>query len=270
MAATYWQRMTADAPEVWGCPYLDWVQRDNYNWVNYDFNLATRVSYDIALGYWDWDWYVDLDVNGTNIQNGLHIKGNTSWHQIIRGRIFWLTDFNGKYKGGLRVNRDTSYLSFRATFHDSVGHWGWATYWNVGIPTATAPSSVKLSATNVTNESATLSGSITSKGNYGFINKWRLEYGIKAYNEHTLDINNRDVMSMTWNLDNLESDTTYQYHITVWSTNGWESWSAGKFKTEDDNVVRIIEPDDTYNGRIYIIESDGTVKKVKEIKSIHE
>lgn len=270
MAATYWQRMTADAPEVWGCPYLDWVQRDNYNWVNYVFNLATRVSYNIARGYWDWDWYVDLDVNGTNIRNGLHIKGNTSWHRIIRGRIFWLTDFNGKYKGGLRVNRGTSHLSFRATFHDSAGHWGWATYWKVGIPTATAPSSVKLSAKNITNESATLTGSITSKGKYSTINKWRLEYGIKAYNEHTLDISNRDVNSMTWHIDNLESDTTYQYHITVWSTNGWVSWSAGRFKTEDDNVVRIIEPDETYNGRIYIIESDGTVKKVKEIKAIHE
>ena len=263
-----WQRMTDAAPEIWGAPRLDWVQRDNYNWVNYDFNFGMQVSTNVARGYWDWDWYVDVDVNGTNIINNIHMKGYTPYHRIIRHNIYWFTTFNGKYKGGLRVGQWDRTIRFRGTFHDSVGHWGWATYWNVPIPAASGPSGVKLNAWNITSDSATLKGSITYPGNYSAITRWRLEYGVNNYNEHTLNVNS-GAWDHTWTISGLASDTKYQYHISVWNTSGYISWSGGVFTTQDDNTIRVIQDGQPVReGRIWIIESDGTKRKVKTIKQI--
>lgn len=268
MGATWWQCLIADDPQVWGCPYLDWVSRDNYNNVSYDFNLAMKVSDNHAMGYWDYDWYVNVDVNGQNIRNDVHVKEYTPWRRILRGWVYWYSTFNGKYRGSVKVNQWDTTIRFRATFHDSVGHWGWNTYWNVGIPAATATSRVRTRVSNVTNKSAHLHGEVDSRGSCGIIARWRLEYGINVYNEHVLDVDGKDVLSMDWDISGLRSDTTYQYHIATTSSNGAIAWTGGTFRTAEDEVVKIIEPNKTWDGRIYVIESDGSVRKVKEMKTI--
>lgn len=256
------------APEVWGMPYLDYVSRDNDNNVTYEFNLAMRVSYNVARGYWDYSWYVDVDVNGQNIIDGITMKTNTAWRRIIRGQFFWMTDHNGKYRGTVKVNKNASNIVFRATFHDSNGNWSWPVYWNVPVPNSSPASGLKVYANSITPTSATVGGSIMAKGNNSYITKWRLEYGVNRYDEHTINVNNQDVMSQSWNLTDLEPDSRYQYHITVWNSSGWPTWVGGTFTTEDESMCKLVQPDETFDGRIYIIESSGIVRRVKKVELI--
>lgn len=261
-----WQRMIDANPYIDGTVWNDGISRNNANVVSYSFNFCCHVVK--STGYWNYAWYVNMAC-GNNVSNDRLVKARHSGSNLRIGGIdYYQSNYNGNFTGSIGVGGKETQIVVRCTFHDSAGNWGWDCYWGCGIPTASSMSKVKVSATNITEDSARLSGSITGKGNYSAITKWRLEYGKNAYNEHTLDIDG-DAMSRNWDISGLEDDTTYKYHITCWNSAGYVEWTEGTFKTKEKKIAyKVVEDILPQVAQIWVVRPDVPNKRVKYIQRV--
>lgn len=259
-----WQRMCDIYPYIDGQAFQDGLSRDNANHVSFDFNLCMKTP--TYLAYWNYTWYVDMAC-GNITANDRKVKDKVGYNQVIQGIEYYQSVFNGNFGGTITVDGKATVIPLRARFHDSAGNaGGWIT-WNVPIPTATSMSNISSSASNIMEETATIKASITSKGNYSTITRWRLEYGVSNYTEHTLDIDG-DSNSRTWNLTGLTPDITYKYRITVWNSAGYTKQTTGSFKTIEETIGYIITTNSVKKIKGWVIKSDGTKKKIKNIRKV--
>lgn len=262
-----WRRMAPQYPYVDGQAFLDGVSRNNSNGVWYSFNLCMHVP--TYRGYWNYAWYVDMQV-GNNVSNGRLVKARHYGSRLnIQGIDYYQSSYNGNFEGWVGVGGKDTTITLRATFHDSAGNWGNNEYWTVGIPTASAPSRVSLSTSNIATDSATLRGDITHRGNYTTITRWRLEWGKTNRFTNQLNYDNHDDMNHSWTISGLESDTTYLYRITVWNSAGYASYTDGTFKTlRDDIAYKVVSGEDPKLMYGWVIKPDGTRYKITKIRTV--
>lgn len=258
-----WQRMHNSIPYIQGLAWNDGVSRSG-NTVSYSVNLCMKVER--PGGYWDYDWFVDMQI-GSNVSNNRKVKGNTSWHQIIGGREYYQSSFNGNFTGSVGVSGKATVIQLRAQFHDSHGNRGPNVYWNIPIPTASSMSNIQHSVTNINTESATINAAINNAGNYSSITSWKLEYGINSYGENT-KTSSQNVLNKIWNLTNLTPDKTYKYRITVNSSSGYQKQATGVFKTLEEDIGYRLADGATDNLIGWIIPPDGRKLKIKEIRRV--
>lgn len=262
-----WQRMHSSNPYISGQAWKDSVTRTGNN-VSYSLNLCMKVEK--ASGYWDYIWYVDMQV-GSNTSNNRKVKNNTSWHQIIGGKEYYQSTFNGNFTGSTSVSGKATSIRLRAQFHDSYGNRGPNVYWDVPIPAATSMDDIKATVSNVETDSASISAAITKAGNYSTITSWKLEYGSSNYGEHVETVSGNN-LSVAWSLDSLNADTTYKYRITVTSSSGYSKQVTGVFRTPEEVIAHKITDDgeEVIEDLIgWVIFPDGVKKKIKEIKKVN-
>lgn len=263
MASLGWQRMCNIYPYIEGQAFIDSISREG-NRVNYSINLCMKT--DTYKAYWNYAWYVDMQVGG-NVSNGRQVKPiHYGSNQIIQGKEFYQSTYNGNFNGSIDVSGRESQITLRAFFHDSFGNTGHNVYWSIGIPQATPITGQKSSVSAITPESATISSTIDRKGDYSSITRWRLEYGVDDYG--TVLESGEDTMAKSWDIAGLEPDTTYRYRVTVWNSAGYESKVENTFKTLEDTIGYIITQESTKLARVWIIKPDGTKKKVKEVRKV--
>lgn len=226
-----WQRMHSSNPYISGQAWSDKVTRSGNN-VSYSLNLCMKVEK--ASGYWDYVWYVDMQV-GSNTSNNRKVKNNTSWHQIIGGKEYYQSTFNGNFTGSVNVSGKATSIQLRAQFHDSNGNRGPNVYWNVPIPAATSMDDIKKEVSGVGSDIASISAKVTKTGNYSTITSWKLEYGVRNYSENVKTISGNN-LSINWLLENLLADTNYKYRITVSNSSGYSKQATGAFRTEEEVI----------------------------------
>ena len=259
-----WQRMHSSNPYISGQAWSDNVTRSG-NTVSYSLNLCMKVEK--ARGYWDYVWYVDMQVD-SNVSDNRKVKNSTSWHQIIGGREYYQSTFNGNFTGSTGVSGKATSIQLRAQFHDSHGNRGPNVYWNVPIPTATSMDDIKATVSDIDTTSAKISGAITKAGNYSTITSWKLEYGIDNYTENTKTISENN-LSANWILENLVPDKDYKYRITVTSSSGYSKQKTGTFRTLEEVIGYKVADSEEKELKGWIIYPDGTKKKLKEIRKVN-
>lgn len=259
-----WQRMCDVYPYIDGQAFQDGLSRDNANHVSFDFNLCMKTP--TYLAYWNYAWYVDMHCGGIE-SNGRQVKELVYYNKVIQGIEFYQSTFNGNFKGTITVDGKASTIALSTHFHDSAGNQGGWITWNVPIPTATEPSNISAGVSGITEETATIKGTITSKGNYATITRWTLEYGVNSYDEHTSN-QDGDAKTRTWGLAGLIPDTTYKYRITVWNSAGYSKQTTGTFKTIEETIGYIITEDFTKQIKGWVIKPDGTKNKIKNIRKV--
>lgn len=259
-----WQRMHSSNPYISGQAWSDKVTRSG-NSVSYSLNLCMKVEK--ASGYWDYVWYVDMQV-GSNTSNNRKVKNNTSWHQIIGGKEYYQSTFNGNFTGSINVSGKETSIKLRAQFHDSNGNRGPNVYWNVPIPAATSMDDIKATVSDIDTTEATISAAITKAGNYSTISSWKLEYGVSDYGENVKTISGNN-LSAIWLLDNLTPDKNYKYRITVSSSSGYSKQYTGVFRTLEEVIGYKVDDLGEEELTGWIIYSDGVKKKIKEIRKVN-
>lgn len=259
-----WQRMCDIYPYIDGQAFQDGLSRDNANHVTFSFNLCMKTP--TYLAYWNYAWYVDMTCGNISSNNRL-VKDQVYYNQVIQGQEFYQSVYNGNFTGTITVDGKATTIQLVTKFHDSAGNQGGHIAWYVPIPTATDPSNISVATSNITEETATIKGTITSKGNYATITRWRLEYGIDNVTENTQD-QDGDALSRTWNLSNLTPDTTYKYRLTVWNSAGYSKQATGTFKTLEETIGYIITESSIKKIKGWVIKPDGTKSKIKNIRKV--
>lgn len=266
-----WQRMHSSNPYISGQAWSDNVTRSG-NTVSYSLNLCMKVEK--ASGYWDYVWYVDMQV-GSNVSDNRKVKNSTSWHQIIGGREYYQSTFNGNFTGSINVSGKATSIQLRAQFHDSHGNRGPNVYWNVPIPAATSMDDIKKEVSGVGSDIASISAKVTKTGNYSTITSWKLEYGVRNYSENVKTISGNN-LSVNWLLENLLADTNYKYRITVSNSSGYSKQATGAFRTEEEVIGyrvtkgELIEPGVYEDGEASgeFVQIDNTYENEGQITSV--
>lgn len=260
-----WQRMHNSNPYILGQAWNDKVTRLG-NTVSYSLNLSMKVG--SVTGYWDYLWYVDMQI-GSNTSSNRKVKNSTAWHQVIGGREFYQSTFNGNFTGTTTVSGKASSIRLRAQFHDSYGNRGPNVYWDVPIPAATSMDDIKKEISGVGSDIASISAKVTKTGNYSTITSWKLEYGVMNYSENVKTISGNN-LSVNWSLENLLADTNYKYRITVINSSGYSKQVTGIFRTQEEVIGYRFTNNDRSDELVgWIIYPDGRKKKIKEIRRVY-
>jgi len=257
-----WQRMSSGSshPFVRGRAWVDSVTRVG-NVVTYSINFCMSLE---RNGYWNYIWYVDMQI-GTNASNNRKVKNATSGY--LGTTEYYQSVFNGNYTGSITVSGKASKITLKAKFHDSYGNTGPDCYWDIGIPEASSMDDIRAEVSDITTDSATVSAAITKAGNYSTINSWKIEYGVDDYSEHT-DTKSVSDLSVSWDLSSLSADTAYKYRITVTSTSGYSKEYTGVFNTIEEDIGYKVITGENVELTGWIIYPDGTLKKIKEIRTV--
>lgn len=260
-----WQRMHNSNPYILGQAWNDKVTRLG-NTVSYSLNLSMKVG--SVTGYWDYLWYVDMQI-GSNTSSNRKVKNSTAWHQVIGGREFYQSTFNGNFTGTTTVSGKASSIRLRVQFHDSYGNRGPNVYWDVPIPAATSMDDIKKEISGVGSDIASISAKVTKTGNYSTITSWKLEYGVMNYSENVKTISGNN-LSVNWSLENLLADTNYKYRITVINSSGYSKQVTGIFRTQEEVIGYRFTNNDRSDELVgWIIYPDGRKKKIKEIRRVY-
>lgn len=258
-----WKEAAPQYPYIDGELWSEGITRSG-NRVSFSFNLRLRVR-DVT-GYWNYAWYVSIKCGNVEVTDKL-VKDRVNRNNIIGGQDFWYSAKNGLFSGSIDITGQANSIPVAVTFHDSAGHAGSPQTWNVPIPTASSMSAIRGSVSDISDDSATISGSLNWAGNYSSITKWKLSYGQSGYtNILPIDTNS---LSANWNLTNLESGAYYIYKIEVWSSSGYSQEYTGNFFTEDSTIGHLViqgQPTKILTG--WIIHPDGQTQKIKEIRKV--
>ena len=258
-----WQRMYDSTPYISGMAWNDGVSR-NGNTVSYSVNFCLKLESPTA--YWDYVWYVDMQI-GNHVSDGRKVKGSTASRQIIGGREYYQSNFNGNFTGSVAVGGKDSSIRLRVYFHDSIGNHGQSKYWDIPIPKATSMDNIIYSVSDITTNSAKISSRVTKTGDYSTITSWKLEYGVNNYNEHTINRTGNN-LSQVWNLSNLTPNTAYKYRLTVNNSAGYSKTSSGSFRTLEEDIGVKVMTGGNKNLIGYVITGDGRKRKIKEIRTV--
>lgn len=258
-----WQRMYDSKPYISGMAWNDGVSRSG-NTVSYSINFCLKLESPTA--YWDYLWYVDMQI-GNNTSNGRKVKNSTASRQIIGGREYYQSTFNGNFTGSTTVSGKASSISLRVYFHDSIGNHGQSKYWNIPIPQATSMDNIIYSVSDIDTSTATINSRVTKTGDYSTITSWKLEYGIDSYSEHVITRSGNN-LSQEWNLTDLIPNSLYSYRLTVENSAGYSKQATGTFRTLEEDIGAKITSDEQKSLIGYVITPDGRKRKIKEIRTV--
>ena len=255
-----WQRVAPQNPYIDGEPFVDGLSR-SLNTLSFSYNARLHVVK--PTGYWNYGWFLDMQC-GNIISDNRLVKprtGGRNW--VIGGVDYWQSTYNGNFNGTINIGGKDTYTTLRMTFHDDVGNWGGATYWNVSIPTATAMSNISHEVTHIDAENATISGKITSKGNYSKITRWEITCNGQTFSTTS------DVDNFSHTFTGLDSKTRYTYTVKVWSSSGYSKSASGAFTTLQDEIGYLLvdgEPVKLLLG--WVVTPDGRKRRIKRIKTV--
>lgn len=254
------KELAPQSPWIDGELYNDGVSRSG-NRVSYSFNLRAWVR--SVTGYWNYAWYIDIQCGNNKVSN-VKIKNLRYRNDIIGGISYWYSSgAGGNFTGTIDVAGNATTIPVTVTFHDSAGNWGNPQTWNVPIPTASSMGQIRATTSNITDNSVSIGASVDSSGAYASISKWTLNINGKTYSKDTSS------MSVSWDINNLESGTYYSYIITVYNTAGYSKTYNGSFFTEDSILGYILkdgQPAKVITG--YVIYPDGKTSKIQEVKKV--
>ena len=161
-------------------------------------------------------WYGDSGARHVAFDN---TRGSSNVHTTI-GTYY----YGGYQTQTFNVGRTTSSFSFSVGVSQVAwnpnGPAGYLTFNVAGVPTATSPSGVSVSSSNITRTSATLSGSYSSIGSYASFSSESYQYGTSG-----------SYGSYGKSLSGLTPNTTYYYKYTVTNTAGLSASATGSLKT---------------------------------------
>lgn len=259
-----WQRIYDGDPFVRATIWVDALRREG-NRIHYTLNAAFAV--DKANGFWDFPWRADIQL-GNHVWNGKLIKGSTAWRQVIGGRSYYLSEHNGHFTGSIDVGGQETQLVARLYFRDDKGNVGKNCYFSIPIPRATNPAPMRISVDNITADSATFTGSISFRGDYSTIKKWRIQYKTNDRDEKIIDIDNQDVLSKTFTITNLKPNTRYMYRISALSSSDYWTFQDSTFTTKPTYIGTKVTEEEEKKLSAYIVYSNGEVKRVNKIKRV--
>lgn len=259
-----WQRIYHGDPFVRATIWVDELWRVG-NRVHFTLNASLAVEK--VNGFWDFPWFVDIQL-GNNVWDGRMIKGSTAWRQVIGGREFYLHERNGHFRGYVDVSGQEQHLVVRLYFRDQKGNTGVNCYYAMNIPRATNPSPMSMEVLDLGTSTATLKGSIAYRGEYSTIKKWRLQYKTNDKDEVQLDFDNEDVLTKTWQIQNLKPATRYMYRISALTSSGYWTYRDAVLITKPAYIGSKVDSEETKKLSAYIIYPDGNVKRVTKIREV--